>query len=277
MEKAHFKAHVLANEINLNQIAEACDIRRQYTWEEPLILKNRLLEPILGAEWQAGSAVYLFSFGSVVFVNIRPGDEAQVFAYLKKLVERVDLAEVKYYQDVYELWVDPELAPQEPILTDKYVIVDHHELYFQDLIAMVLAKSVGLEKIEQRLTEIMDSIEPLIDRLEKGKLRSSDRQLARVSSQIARYEYNTLAYIMLLDKPDITWSRSEALSFYDQLSDFFELTDRYEILKQKTTLLNNVVDGIASINHTLKSSWIEIAILILIMIEVVIMVVDLFK
>ena len=82
---------------------------------------------------------------------------------------------------------------------------------------------------------------------------------------------------MLLDKPDITWTNSEALLFYDQLSDFFELTDRYEILKQKTALLNSVMDGISTMSHTVKSVLIEISILILILVEVVIMLYDLFR
>lgn len=275
MERILFQAYVLANEIDLNKIATACGIPRKYTWEEPLILRGHLLEPILGPGRPLDTAVYLFSFGSVVFVNAPPDDERKVFTYLRQWLERLDQAESRRYQDDYELRIDQQQAQEVTELTDKYVLVDEAKRYQQDLIAMVVAKSVALEKIEQRLSEIMDSIEPLIIRLEKGQLRVSDRQLAQVSSRIARYEYNTLAYIMILDKPDITWTSSEALAFYDQLSDFFELTDRYEVLKQKTTLLNSVVDGIATISHTLKNVLIEVAILILILIEVVIMVIDL--
>jgi len=277
MESTKFKAYVIANEIDLNQIASECNIPKKYTWEEPLILKQQLLERIFKSARPEDCAVYLFSFGSVVLVNLPPEDEPAVFAFLKKLQPKIDLAETTHYYDDYELCIGPLQENGASILNDKFVLVEQYERYQTELIAMVIAKSVALEKIEQRLTDIMDGLEPLIIHLEHGKLRVSDKKLARISSKIARYEYNTLAYIMLLDKPDITWSSSEALLFYDQLSDFFELTDRYEILKQKTALLNSVVDGISSMSHTVKSVLIEISILILILVEVVIMLYDLFR
>ena len=51
--------------------------------------------------------------------------------------------------------------------------------------------------------QINDKLETMIDRLEKGKLRMN-KELARTTAKIIRHEYNTLAYIMILDKPDIT-------------------------------------------------------------------------
>jgi required for meiotic nuclear division protein 1 len=35
-----FKAYAVANKIDLNKIAVACNIRKKYTWEEPLILRS---------------------------------------------------------------------------------------------------------------------------------------------------------------------------------------------------------------------------------------------
>jgi uncharacterized Rmd1/YagE family protein len=273
-----FKATVVANEIDLNTIAPLCGIPKKYTWEEPLVLRRDALAKALGDELSQDSAVYIFSFGSVVFVNLPQRLEAGAFAFLNRMGVKPDPKESKKYTDVYELRISPDPGGEEGVtLTDEFARIEAAEPYHADLTAMIIAKSVALEKIEDRLMEIMDGIEPLIDHLEKGNLRVSDKKLAMVSSQIARYEYTTLAYIMLLDKPDITWTNSDALAFYDAMSDFFELSDRYEILKQKTELLNNVVGNISSTSHTVKSVFIEVAVLLLIAVEVVIMVIDLFK
>ena len=43
METMIFKAFSISNEIDLNKIAVACNIRKKYTWEEPLILQKELL------------------------------------------------------------------------------------------------------------------------------------------------------------------------------------------------------------------------------------------
>lgn len=341
MERVQFQAYVLANEFDLNKVAAALGLPRKYTWEEPLVMKGSLLDPLLQPGWPSGCAVYIFSFGSIVFVNARPEDEAAVLSWLRLRIGRMNWDDTRQFRDTYELLTGPLQADEKaadslqeaagtndspgaaaaaarfeswpetahdragandtpgaepaaarseeitepasgeadterlPVLTDKYVLVTKAQPYHQDLIAMVVAKSVALEKIELRLAEIMDNIEPLIVRLEKGKLRVSDRRLAQISSRIARYEYNALAYVMLLDKPDITWTSSDALLFYDQLADFFELNDRYEVLTQKAALLNRVVDGIAAISHSLKNVRIEVVILLLILIEVIIMVIDL--
>ncbi len=48
-------------------------------------------------------------------------------------------------------------------LTDKYVVVAEYEFFYPELIATVLAKSVALEKIEEQLGKIHDSLEMMIE------------------------------------------------------------------------------------------------------------------
>lgn len=92
-----------------------------------------------------------------------------------------------------------------------------------------------------------------------------------------RHEYNTIAYIMILDKPEITWTNSEAAKFYDEMAKFFELRDRYQILKQKTDVLNIIIGHFSSISHSLRGLFVEWFIVILILVELVVMVVELVK
>jgi uncharacterized Rmd1/YagE family protein len=132
----------------------------------------------------------------------------------------------------------------------------------------VLAKSVALEKTEEQLGQIHDRLETMIDRLEKGKLRIGNKELARTTAKILRHEYNILAYIMILDKPDITWTSSNANDFYDKMMDFFELNDRYKILKSKTEILYNIMDGFSTISHSIRGLFVEWIVVILIVIEI---------
>jgi len=63
----------------------------------------------------------------------------------------------------------------------------------------------------------------MIDKLEKGKLNVGNKEIAKTTSKIVRHEYNTIAYIMILDKPDITWTNSDAKNLYDMMSEFSNL------------------------------------------------------
>lgn len=98
-----------------------------------------------------------------------------------------------------------------------------------------------------------------------------------MTSKIVRHEYNTIAYIMILDKPDITWINSEASVFYDSMAEFFELNDRYEVIKSKTEILKSIIDGLGTISRSISGLFVEWVIVILIVVEVLLMVLDLFK
>lgn len=275
-----FKAYALSNEIDLNKIAACCDIPKKYTWEEPLILQGETLGKILEYLPTTHQMVFIFAFGSVVFINTPPADEKIVIEYLKTIRPDINANNFERYSDDYELRAssDTREAPGEELtFTDQYAIVPRLEAYHPELISIVIAKSVALEKTEEQMEKILDLLEGMIDRLEKANLKISDRELAETTAKIIRHEYNTIAYIMILDKPDITWTNSDAALFYDKMSDFFELNDRYVILKQKTDILNNILDNFSSISHSTRGLFIEWLIVILICVEIILMVVDLLK
>jgi len=274
LDKMVFKAYAVTNEIDLNRIAAKCNIPKKYTWEEPLILNENVLSEIFGKDIPEGEKILVFSFGSIVFINSPSEDEKLFIEYLKKEKIDIDVENYKQYSDDYELQVR-ENAEIE--LTDSYLTVPKFEVFYPELVSTVIAKSVALEKTEEHLSTILDTLETMIDKLEKGKLNVGNKEIAKTTSKIVRHEYNTIAYIMILDKPDITWTNSDAKNLYDMMSEFFELNDRYITLKEKTDILNNVLSGFSSISHSIRGLFVEWVIVILILVEVVLMVADLLK
>lgn len=267
MKDITFKAMAVTNEIDLNKIAIHCGIPKKYTWEQPLILRGDILKSILKEDIDALQQVLVFSFGSVVFVNHTHMDEITGFLkFIQSFEPDIELQPADRYTDDYSLHIE-EIDSME--LTDKYVMVAKYESFYPELISTVLAKSVALEKIEEQLGKIHDSLEIMIERLEKGKLRVGNKELARTTAKIVRHEYNTLAYIMILDKPDLTWTNSTASQFYDGMMVFFELNDRFKILKSKTDILYHILEGFSNISHSIRGLFVEWIVVILIVIEVV--------
>lgn len=274
MRKIQFSAYSVANEIELNKIAVQCGIPKKYTWEEPLILQGKILDSLTGRKMSGEQRLMLFSFGSLVLINMSESDMPGLLTYLKTFVPNIDTSGWQTYNDTYELHTE---NPGKFELRDKYALVPDYEMFYPELVSVILAKSVALEKSEDQLGRILDKLEVIIERLEKGNLRIGDRELARTTAKIARHQYNTINYIMILDKPDITWSNSSAAEFYDQLSEFYELNDRFEILTKKTAILSNIVDGFSSISHSIRGLFVEWVIVILIIVEVILMVAELLK
>ncbi|KGM45616.1 RMD1 family protein [Neobacillus niacini] len=267
MRDLTFKAFAITNEIDLNKIAVHCGIPKKFTWEEPLILKGEILKSILYKNVDESQMVLVFSFGSIVFINhSTPNEVTALLNYLHSFEPDIDVKTADRYSDDYSLHIKEKESIE---LTDEYVVVPEYESYYPELISTVLAKSVALEKTEEQLGKINDKLETMIDRLEKGKLRIGNKELARTTAKIVRHEYNTLAYIMILDKPDITWTSSTAGEFYDRMLEFFELNDRYKILKSKTEILYNIMNGFSTISHSIRGLFVEWIIVILILFEIV--------
>lgn len=267
MQVTMFKAFAVSKEIDLNKIAVHCGIRKKYTWEQPLILRDTILATILHKHVDEMQQVLVFSFGSVVFVNPAQASEIKDFLrYIQSFEPEIDIQSADNYTDDYSL----HIGETENIeLTNEYIVVPKYESVYPELISTVLAKSVALERTEEQLGKINDKLETLLDRLEKGKLRIGNKELARTTATIVRHEYNTLAYIMILDKPDITWTSSSAGQFYDKMMEFFELSDRYTIMKSKTEVLYHIMEGFSTISHSIRGLFVEWVIVTLIVIEVI--------
>lgn len=270
----HFelKAYAVINEVDLNKIAVSCGIPKKYTWEEPLVLHQDLLQLITGHIFEKDQKVFIFSFGSIVLVNVPENELPSLLGYIKNFEPELDLNSWKRYTDDYEIRVSPVNSPE---ISDTFAVVPQLETFYVELVAIVIAKSVAMEKSEYELGKILDKLETMIDRLEHGQMRIGNRELARTTARVARHQYNTINYIMILDKPDITWTNSDAAFFYEKMVDFFELNDRYIVLTKKTDILNNMISGFSSISHSIRGLFVEWVIVLLIVVEVILMVSDL--
>ncbi len=261
MKHFEIKAYSVFNEIDLNKIAVSCGIPKKYTWEEPLILDHQLLWNILAIKCETDSKVLIFSFGSIVLVNVPEDIMPGLLDFIKKCDPDTEPGRWDKYTDEYELRTEPDSSLE---ITDEYAVVPQYELFYIELAATVIAKSVAMERTEDELGKIFDKLESIIDRLEHGRLRVGDRVLARTTAQVTRHQYNTISYIMILDEPDIAWSNSDASLFYEKMSEIFELNDRYTILTKKADIMNNIINGFSSISHSIRGLFVEWVIVLLI-------------
>ena len=274
MNRYSLQAWSVTREIELNSLAQQAGIARRFTWEEPLTLDSALLQRLCAIEAQADAMVMLFAFGSVVLVN---GDERWVPAVLKYLTDNglcQPAADWRRYTDDYLL----EEGSGRPIrYGDDRAAFPTIEPYHLELTAVALAKTVALERSEAQLERILETAEGILDRLDAGRTRMGQRKLSALTARALRHEYDSISYILILDKPDVTWAYPEAWEYYERLSEIFELSDRYEIIRQKTETLRHIVDGFTVINHSVRGMFVEWIIVLLIVAEIVVMVLEYLK
>jgi len=265
-----FKAVAVSRELNLTTIASQFGIERPFSWEDTLVLSERHLEGILPQP--TGKGVYLFSFGTLVFVNCADSDIMDVIAYLKKLDRNLgEFARVEYVDD-YKLTVSGD----ELSVTYDELITPEMKDYYRELVAVILAKSTAMERIEDEISKLFDDVEQFITQLKRGTLSISDERLARLSGRILSYRYSSISYIMILEKPDVVWRSQEAQELYSDLERLFELPDRYEKISHKTQTLLDMTQVFADLYHAKRGTRLEVAVILLIAFEIILSLVERF-
>ncbi|MDI6600657.1 MAG: RMD1 family protein [Thermoanaerobacteraceae bacterium] len=261
MESIKFTAVSLCNEIDLNTIAKHFGIEKKFEWDEPLLLSQEQLKGIINMP--EGKSVFVFSFGSMVFLNFEHHDMVDLIEYFKKIAD--ELENIKFeFTDDFNLEVNPD---KEFSINYDLMVIPHMEEFHLYIISTVLAKSVALDRIESGINKLMDDIEDIINYLEKGHLNISDERLAKISGKILSFKYNTISYVMLLDKPDVTWVNEESEDLYNRLEKLFELKERYEKVRHKTETLLDITDVFTGLAHAKRGTRLEWMVIILIAAE----------
>ena len=269
MKTYEFKSVVFSKEININKIANQFNIFKKYKWEDPFILKNSDLKGIVNEE-KNEKYIYMFSFGSCVFINM---DEEEIKRFTEYIVEenkngeyiRVNRTYIENYYDEFSLEINKN---EKDVLLDEKMIIPEIKDNYIDIISIVLAKSVALERIEYEIFKIFDKFEPTLDVLEKGKLNIRDKYLAKQAASILNFKYATVSYIMIDETPDIAWEHSELAELYSKLASFFDLDDRYESVMHKIDILMTVLDNFTNLVHAHRSTILEWWIIALFIFEI---------
>lgn len=269
MAEYRFSAYALAGELDLNKIGPHLGLTKKYRWEEPMLLDPTTFKPVAGPT-EAGQ-VYLYNFGGVVFLDC---EETVIWDFALKMSAVIDpfrdFSAVRY-RDRYCLRVEENGAQQ---ISNDAATMPRYERAFVDIIAFVLAKSVALERIEEQVDKVFDEMEGLIALLHEGKMNLSDKRLAKLASEILNFKYRSIAYVMVLDKPDSTWDDPEADRLYLTMAHLFELNQRYQEIRHKSETLMDITDVFSTLSHARRSNQLEWIIIVLILIEIVIYVLE---
>lgn len=266
-----FKAISICNELNIDKIGAHFGVTHKFKWKEALILYPDNLKGIVNDP--NNKTVYVFHFGSIVFLNFQYHEITDLVKYILKLEPQIDISDFYAYVDDYKLEVNMN---QATAINNDFMIVNSMSNYHYEIVSTILAKSVALEKNEIGVDSLLDRIENVINDLNRGRLEVSDEELAKMSAKILSFKLNTISYIMLLDNPDITWNNAEAAALCDKLSSLFELKDRYEKIRQKIEILEDIPEAFSTLAHAKRGTRLEWAVIILIFIEIILSLYEMF-
>jgi uncharacterized Rmd1/YagE family protein len=205
--------------------------------------------------------VVLYRYGVAVMVGLSPLEEDDIISKLRnRIVGPRLLKEDETAQLV--LGGDDGIAPGGAIgLKD---LSDARFLVFAD----ALAKSVALGRDEREVTRVFDKIEPLAQSLAlHGRPMRGRRDMLRLIGQALGVQHRVSGRVAVEEKPDSLWDRPDLERLYARLEDEYELKERAQTLQRKLDVIVETARALADLIDADRSSLMEAAIVILIVLE----------
>ena len=219
---------------------------------------------------ERGCAV-LFRYGVVVLFNVAPLDEAETLARLRPYIQTPhEPPEL----ETLAVRVDPETKDG---IEQGVLLVRETRIERLQVIADILAKSVVLAQYESRIASTFDRTEPLALRLEReGRGGQHARELIRDVGSSLLSLYRMVGRVEVGEKPELLWEHPELELMYLRLEDEYELKERQLALERKLDLISRTAQTQLELLQTRRSLRVEWYIVILIVVEILLTLYELF-
>jgi uncharacterized Rmd1/YagE family protein len=207
-----------------------------------------------------------------VLFDLSPVEEDEVLRGLRPRI----LSPAKRYEDeTATIEIVPEgeeqIAPGGPIvvrdLSPPRLLV----------IADALAKNLALHRDEREVSRVFDVIEPFAAKLANdGRLPTNRRQLVRTIGQALLTQHRVSGRIEVEEKPDVLWDHPQFERLYARLADEYELKERGAALSRKLRIIGDTTSALTDLIDTGRSLRLEATIVALIVVEVIILLYEIF-
>ncbi len=234
--------------------------------EYPVLAADPLiLEPV------RGSYLVVTKFGALVFWNCPETLQRSLLSDTRALMGG---SQAEKMEDSFDVLV----GAGENAVTFNEVRLKELSLDRVSIISQALAQSVALDHIEREVADALSRFEPVVvDIHSTGRLRLSVRQVLKAVGFALQVRSSVLANLTLFDRPPETWE-SEMLERLDsQLYDFFDLEERLSAINQKVAYFTDMSSIFMNLLSDRRSVQLELAILLLILIEIVVFIWSIFR
>lgn len=215
----------------------------------------------------AEGLVTLFRYGVAVVMGLSPQEEAEILRSLEpRLIRPVAVVE----DETLLIEVAPDKEDQ--ILPGGPMILRNATPDRLIVIADALSKSVVLARDEREVASVFELVEPFARELaERGRVTATRRAILKHIGNALLVRQRVSGRVAVAEKPDVVWDRQDLERLYARLQDEYELEERAETLSRKLSVIADTAEVLTDIIDTRRSLRLEIAIVILIAIELAVL------
>jgi uncharacterized Rmd1/YagE family protein len=247
------RARIVGERLSLKKVARAESLATN-----PLIIRA-------GA---TGCAV-LLRYGVIITFNLSPEEENYLLETLRPHILEPIQSTVSE-----ELSIAFHPGVKERLEGDILYLQEYSAERLQ-IVAEALGKSVVLNFYEIKIASIFESIKPFTVGIQSQKVRPpKEEELLSYIGGTLLIQQKMFGIVEVGEKPDPVWDDPALDRLYLRLEDEYELRERLVILEQKLALISKTVETSLNILQRDSSHRVEWYIVILIVIEIVLAVYD---
>jgi uncharacterized Rmd1/YagE family protein len=230
----------------------------------PLFGSARIVQHELRASW-GGGELFVHPFGAVAFLDVPEPERvralaqvAQTHAGLGRTLTRQHTAESFSARDGCE----------RTRMEGGVLQVDRLTPERAGVVALIVSQSAAMELYEAEVDDLFARAQALGEGLEKrGRVAMGMAKLTRFIGEAISSRNEVLSVLHLLDKPDATWDDPEMDRIYSDIRAEFDLKDRYEALEHKLAAVQDTLELVMDVQRERRMWILEVAIAVLIFIE----------
>jgi len=276
MRTVQFISYKIASIISLDSITGFFRLPLPESWEDCVILGEQQLAEVYKFSMPS-KKIFIFQFGCVTFENFHSDEVSEFLQYLHLIIGNLDYKMLARYNESHTILLSDALSVSLLNESSRTFPFSASMVY---MIAVVLAKSAALSKIEtdvdllldeaenfiammssssaipsqlstilSRPFVILNTVKNLIARPQNGISISITRKYASTMAHIVKFEYDTAVGIKIFDRPAETNRDQNLRSAYDELSNYYELEDRYEVLQKKVGELRSISRSYSTLRY----------------------------
>lgn len=261
MERIYVRSLKIGQTLPLDRLAAFFGGGWPSAWRDYIILQPVHLEAVLKKPCP-GRMVFVFSFGCLVFIQLEEEDIQTFLSFMAGLTDEIDYGMAAQFSEALTIHLDE---------AGQFMPVAELPRSFQwgepaaQVIALILAKSSALGKIEADVGQNVDESGAYIDYLWRGRLRMNKKGLTVMISKFLKFELESIRAVHIFDRSAAETSL-EARELYDLLAEHYELNDRFLALQSKTGSLRAAMRAYNSLSYRKSENrlyWFEVFLLAL--------------
>jgi uncharacterized Rmd1/YagE family protein len=245
-------------------VADRVDVR---VWK----VEERLASNPVAVSVPGGGLAVLFRYGVVVFFDTTEREESDFLSRIGP-----SLTGALPEPEVEEIRIRIDFKAREGVQGDT-VFLATDEIERLQVIADVLSKSVMLARYETRIASTFERVEPLASELQTtGRISAPARDLARHIGSMLLSGHLMAGGAEVGEKPELLWDRPDLEGLFLRLEDEFEIKERHAVLERKLNLIAHTAQTLLQQQQSRHSLRLELYIVILIVVEILLTVYELF-